>query len=841
MNAPSGPSSGLSFEGKSSNQIAGATWLALCLALGIALSRGLDWMSKWSWIALAAVMLASAFSLKVRSPRACFIFVMVTTIALGAAWYTVRHTHAGPNELASWVDEESRLVHLRGIALGPPSRRDRTDGSMGRFDYRPPSTYFPMRVEALIGDDGREIEVQGHVYVGVTETIAPFRAGDLVKAKGYLRTPTLPKNPGEYDIRRLARSLGQAGTLNVPSRDLIEITAAKRLGVHLLFLKMRQSIQRRAGGWLLSGLPGDGNSQRDALLSALLLGRRELQFEGISESFRRVGLAHLLAISGLHLGVLAGFVLLVLRLFGTSPRWQGWVVIFVVASYLFLVEVRLPVLRAGIMMIMSCVALISGRRLRVSGLVAFSAIILLLWRPDQLFTAGFQLSFGVVLGIVHLARPLRERWFGRPNQVVASSMQMIGQWLRTTFAVTVTAWLIALPITAYHFGVITPMAVPFSILALPMVALLLAIGYSKMLLTLFLPSGALVLGVPLSIGTDSLLSMIEAIDSLPGSIWHIPFPSAGWTFLSLAWACLYARDRNRIRRKYLRVVPFVLLLLLLWPSFPWRQHETLRIDMLAVGNGSCFVIRSGGRCALFDAGSSTDLDAGTKVIVPALRRLGVRTIDFIAISHANLDHYSAVLEIVDAFKVDTVLVTPHMHRSAEGNREGSVSYLFDQLTARFVRIDQVVAGYSRRLGTCEWRWIHPDRDDRFDASNNESMVILIQGADRTALLCGDIQSEAIQLLMERAVSGRFELGADVLELPHHGSHNVAAQGFVRIVDPEIVMQSTGARRWMADRWADDLKDRVRLVTVRDGACSVQFNAEGDLFHQRFLSTDQGNE
>ncbi|MCH8926895.1 MAG: ComEC/Rec2 family competence protein, partial [Proteobacteria bacterium] len=153
-------------------------------------------------------------------------------------------------------------------------------------------------------------------------------------------------------------------------------------------------------------------ASREALLSALLLGQREMRFEGINESFRRIGLAHLLAISGLYLGVLAGFVLLTLRLVGTSSRWHGWVVILVVAGYLFLVEVRLPVLRAGIMTIFTSLALISGRRLRVSGLLAVSGVALLIWRPDQLFTAGFQLSYAVVLGLIHLQPILRKRWFG---------------------------------------------------------------------------------------------------------------------------------------------------------------------------------------------------------------------------------------------------------------------------------------------------------------------------------------------------------------------------------------------------------------------------------------------
>ena len=107
---------------------------------------------------------------------------------------------------------------------------------------------------------------------------------------------------------------------------------------------------------------------------ALLLGQRERELDELTESFRRVGLAHLLAISGLHLGVLAGFVLAVARLGGHYRRWQGWLVIAVVLGYLVLVDVRMPVMRAGVMTIAASLGLALGRRLRISGLVGFSAI-----------------------------------------------------------------------------------------------------------------------------------------------------------------------------------------------------------------------------------------------------------------------------------------------------------------------------------------------------------------------------------------------------------------------------------------------------------------------------------
>ena len=219
--------------------------------------------------------------------------------------------------------------------------------------------------------------------------------------------------------------------------------------------------------------------------------------------------------------------------------------------------------------------------------------------------------------------------------------------------------------------------------------------------------------------------------------------------------------------------------------------------------------------------------------MPALRRLGVTSIDFIAVSHSNLDHYSAVLELTDEFGVGRILVTSQMLRTATDEPDESLSYLLDGLSRRFVQVQPVAAGHQLQLGESTWTWIHPHESDRFSKPNDESMVIRIEAAGKRLLLCGDIQKNAIQTLLRRKVEDAGLLEADIVELPHHGSFNPAAVAFIEIVNPRIVMQSTGYRRWKADRWADTLAGRLRLVTARDGACTIRVDHAGGLHTNRF--------
>jgi competence protein ComEC len=529
-------------------------------------------------------------------------------------------------------------------------------------------------------------------------------------------------------------------------------------------------------------------------------------------------------------------VLLAARAIGGHQRWHGLLIIVVVLIYLFVVEVRMPVLRAGVMTIAASLALVWGRRLRVSGLVALSAILLLLYRPDQLFNAGFQLTFGVVLGLVHLAPRVRRRWFGPPQYEAQTVGEMIGQCAKTALVVSIVAWLIATPIAAFHFGMIAPLGIPLSLIAVPLSAAILALGYLKIALSAVLPSIALVIGIPLSILADVLLTIVLVSDSIPWSRAYVPYPSVTWSLLALGWVTWWGLGRGwREQLGLAQVVVLVALIAwLLWPiRYANGNADHLRIDMLAVGDGSCYVVRDGESTVMFDAGSSTDLNVGRRSLVPALRRLGVRSIDALAISHADLDHYSAVLELCDEFDVAEVLVTPQFMEEARAIPEGPVAFLMQALTMRRVAVQEIAAGQSRVFGRATWNWMHPQADGRYERSNEGSMVISVEHPPRRVLFCGDIQSLATKTLLANGPISQ----ADVLELPHHGSFDDTAVKFVQAIKPSIVMQSTGWARWRRDKWAEHLKHVERLVTVRDGACTVEIDPAGEMVVHRFLCAE----
>ena len=177
-----------------------------------------------------------------------------------------------------------------------------------------------------------------------------------------------------------------------------------------------------------------------------------------------------------------------------------------------------------------------------------------------------------------------------------------------------------------------------------------------------------------------------------------------------------------------------------------------------------------------------------------------------------------------------------MVEAARSQPDSALGQLLDQLTKRMKRLDEIAAGQVREVGASTWTWLHPDEVARYPKSNDESMVIRIETANRAAIVCGDIQREVLRQLIAAHVEGELNIAADIVELPHHGSYNEEATAFIRHVNPQVVMQSTGPRRWRTDRWATELADRIRLVTARDGACTVRIDGRGHISVERFRET-----
>jgi competence protein ComEC len=333
--------------------------------------------------------------------------------------------------------------------------------------------------------------------------------------------------------------------------------------------------------------------------------------------------------------------------------------------------------------------------------------------------------------------------------------------------------------------------------------------------------------------------------TLPGAGWSLPEVSLLWTVGTLGVIAGVFGGWYKGRRVALAVSVLVCGVWLWAPvihNVRADRNAALRVTMFDVGDGSCYLLRSGGRAMVFDCGSANYLDITSVAVGPALRAMGVMEIDTLVLSHPDMDHFSGAPELIDGFGVRRLLVTRVFLDEAASRPTGSAAALLEHARSLDVSIETIAAGWSERWGDVELEALWPRPDARGDgreggggyARHNDTSVVLSSRVDteggKRVLLTGDIQADA----MADMTSAGLDTRADILELPHHGSFPPGAAAWVAATGAEVVLQSTGGSRLSEDRWAAPLAGIRRHVSEWHGQVDVQIGWRGEIVVERFV-------
>jgi len=753
-------------------------------------------------------------------------------VALCASWLIVRSEHTGRHELSVYVGKTSQLARVVGEVVQPPSSSSPAQGAFAHFSYESPGTRLLLRVHT-IEVSGQPVPALGDLLMRIDQVDHRPKVGQKIEATGWLSALIGPRNPGEFDYRQYLNKRGIVGRLTLRNRNNWRLISEPVPSLNRYQKTVRGLCADRAVDSLRIGMTDQ--AQTLGLLETMLLGRKGGSSRDVRQAFRQVGLAHLLSISGAHLGILLGLVWLIARWFVPNPPRAAMIVLVVLALYLLAVPLRVPIVRSGIMAGLFCAAYATGRQVRPFQVLAFAAMGVLLWRPMDLFSPGFQLSFAAVGGLLLFVEPVSNWLWPKPTVMPGhlSVGWVVGRWCADYLSVSLVAFSVVFPLVAYHFQMVNPLSVLLSVMALPVLTAVLGLGYFKIMIGLMLPSLGLILSGPLGWTADSMLGLVQHAGDWPGaSIELTRQPSVAWVIgvLSLVLGLLAGLFADR-RRALLAGI----LVMGAWTFIAQagRENSWLGPDhdkptaavltMFAVGDGSCYLFELPGHTLMFDCGSQQYFDIAHASILPTLKRMGINRIDTLILSHADMDHYGGSLDLADGIPIGRVLVTPQLLEEAEHTPGSSTAYLVEGLRSRGLPPQTITRGWSQSIGEAEVQALWPPADFTARRVNDTSAVLSIRVAGRRILLNGDIQDEAITRLMALE-----DLNADITDLPHHGGIVDASPAWLHAVAPSVILQSSGRTRLYQDRWPEILQDMnvTRLVTTRDGMSQVRISRDG---------------
>nr|WP_275888850.1 DNA internalization-related competence protein ComEC/Rec2 [Desulfoprunum benzoelyticum] len=727
---------------------------------------------------------------------------------------------SSPDHIFNLIEERREAVVIATLVSMPTY----TDGT-GRATVELESIRFADRPDFQ--------RAEGKVLVRIMEPWPDFTVpGTMLALRLNLQRPSRFNTPGTFNYpAHLARQgIRVTGHLS-SSAYITRIPASTKLLHQLRFFPER--LRHTIGAAFDDFVPAPLNG----IYRALVIGDQTQVDDATRNLFRDSGVMHILSISGLHFAIIA--TILYMLIFWLLRR-STWLILRanvrktamlaclpILLFYAFLAGMNIPVLRSLVMSCIAIVALCTDRRKSISTLLAVAALLILLVRPQALFTASFQLSFAAVAFIALTAPALRRLTGGKQDQESASSLyfQRFLHWVAAALLVSVAATLGTAPLLLYHFNHLSLIAPLTNLLVEPLICL-----WSlpcALLACLALPVSPDLASTLLHLGAPGLtisLKSMELFTQLPHSSAWLPTPRIWLIFVYYTAFLLLICHWRKNRTLFIAAVAFFtsISFLFIFPPYELtkRFKKDLTVSFLDVGQGSATLLEfPGGYRVLIDGGgsSASSRTVGETVIAPFLWHKGIARLDHIVVTHPDSDHYNGLPFVLERFS-PAVLWTNSL---AANDRP--YAQLLEQARRQRMQVSMPTRGERLEIGRGRLKCIRnlsagSGARPHTGVNRNDSGLVIQARLGRIALLFpGDIS----QSIERRLTDTDEDLAATILLSPHHGSKTSNSQTFLAAVAPEYLIVSASSRRSAhfphprLERQCEDLGITM-MTTGRDG-------------------------
>ena len=583
---------------------------------------------------------------------------------------------------------------------------------------------------------------------------------------GAFREPDLPAHDFSFDMKKYMQMYGASGIFEA---DML-LAVEKQSGIRSRLSEQRFQVKKHIGQTFPEALIVEAE--------ALLIGDRSGMDEELAADYRTLGITHLFAISGLHVGLLTFMFRGVLLRMSVRRETVDTLLMVLLPVYAVLAGGAPSVWRAVSVTILVLLAASGRVKVRLDDALAISAIVFIFYQPYVLFQPGFQLSYLAACSLVY------------STSILAAAKSA----LMTSFYVTSISQLALYPVLLFHFHELSISSFAVNLLYVPLYSLIiLPANIVFLFLTLFLPDVANGLFFVYGPFREAVGSMTSWISDLPYQLWTPGKPDIVWTSVAVAGVLLFFVGWERGKR-FFTTIPFVLIPALIIHYVPILD-SSLRITYLDVGQGDSIVIELPNRKAVYviDAGGtitfgepnwktpSKPFEVGRKIVVPYLKGRGITTVDKLILTHADADHVEGADEVLEEVSVREIHISPN----SEG--EMAMQEVVQIAGVRKIPVLQMKEGISWKSGESAFHYLGPS-DEEY-AGNDSSLVLYMTTTGPSFLFTGDMEAAAERRFLQQY--GGAEFGSILLKAGHHGSRTSSTEPFISALQPVLTIFSAG--------------------------------------------------
>ncbi|MDR7870199.1 MAG: DNA internalization-related competence protein ComEC/Rec2 [Tissierellaceae bacterium] len=583
--------------------------------------------------------------------------------------------------------------------------------------------------------------------------------GEKVYFSGELKLPKENTNPKLFNYRLNLMTEKIYTTMTIKEHDIHKINRDNISTRYIVKTKFTDLVKDTFYTYL--------SEDNASLMTSIFLGQSSYLKDEDIDTYRDMGLAHILAVSGLHIGIISGFITFVLSNLGIKRRVNVIITLSTIWIYGYLIGFPPSILRSSIMFSVLYLSQLIHEPYDSINTLSFAMFVLLLINPYYLFNIGFQLSFGATFSIIIFAPRIKHRFYPYINKLTTSLASILGVQIGL------------FPFQAYYFNQINLLSIIANLVIIPIISFGLVLGF-LMIVFGFLPFVSILIGFALNKILNFevfLLDILKEVDIFnikvfsPEIITIVIF----YLMLFVIFGLINIKGLNKFQVK---TITISLIFVIIFNTYLISNYENVELHFIDVGQGDAILIRTKRADYLMDTGGSLfgDYNIAEGITLPYLQKLGIYELDGLFITHFDEDHSQGVPILLEELDIGYIFMSQLLNDYE----------MLNMISSSGVKSLILKEGHQLKLDNDVFLDIIWPREDTFFNGNNGSLVSILRSNGANILLTGDIEKEA-----EYRIKDHINYPIDIIKAPHHGSNTSSTDAFIESIGPKDAIISVG--------------------------------------------------